>query len=154
MKARESAQSPPTKPQNHIRGVTPRRKFPESVSKVPRCALAPPMSPASAAPQTFPALRFAGRKVLEPQKFLERGSICLQSQRNVRNAVSCIYIWAQTWRSPEPGVDFSVCSRRGGVRSSAGASSNLAFIVGMFGSAFIMHASGEVKQTNCAFHRQ
>jgi len=57
--------------------------------------------------------------------------------------VSTIYIWVQTWHSPEPGVDFSVCSAGvGGVGLSAGASSNLAFIVGMFGSAFIMNASG------------
>lgn len=49
----EGQRTSPLKPQNHIQGVTQRRKFPESDSKVPRCATALQMCPASAQHQSL-----------------------------------------------------------------------------------------------------
>lgn len=49
----EGQRTSPPKPQNHIQGVTQRRKFPESDSKVPRCPTALQMSPASAQHQSL-----------------------------------------------------------------------------------------------------
>lgn len=49
----EGQRTSPPKPQNRIQGVTQRMKFPESDSKVPRCATALQMSPASAQHQSL-----------------------------------------------------------------------------------------------------